>query len=325
MSNTKGHVSVHALDAGFLTLPESFFVTPLEDPTARKTVPSLSFLIQHTNSKTQGTTRLVFDLGIRQTLTDYSAPIRKHIRTREPISGDPDTIASLARGGLRPDDIDFVAFSHLHWDHIGTPAHFPTSTYVVGPGAASLVDGSCPSDALGSHNHFEQGILDLKRTFELGPVGAPVTPPLANGTTKPCLGRVSLSRSWKPLGLFNATMDIFDDGSLYIVSAPGHLDGHINMLCRLEDGRYIYLAGDACHDTRLLTGEKQIATWTDQAHPLSICCIHKDKAAAEKTLDIIRRTMNGESELGRVEVVFAHDVAWEEEAKRLGRFFPGAL
>lgn len=320
---TAGSVSVHALSAGYLTLPEAFFVTPLDDPSTRNTVPSLSFLIQHTCQSTNKTTRIVFDLGIRKKLEDYATPIYKHSKNRHPLSGQPDTVSSLAKGGLTPADIDFVIFSHLHWDHIGTPSDYPESTYVIGPGAMSLINGE-KSLSNGSHSHFEIGLLPPEKTVELCHVGSETRS--YNHLDPKSSQRASLlSRNWERKGLFEAAMDVFGDGSLYIVSAPGHLDGHINLLCRLESRKYVYLAGDACHDRRLLTGEKDIATWTDPAYPGNVCCIHTDKEAAKRTLATIRAAMSNTTELGDVEVVFAHDAMWEKDAKERERFFPGSL
>ncbi|KAF7556603.1 hypothetical protein G7Z17_g1358 [Cylindrodendrum hubeiense] len=325
---TEGSVSVHALSAGYLTLPERFFVTPIDDPSARRTVPSLSFLIQHTNPKTQNTTRIVFDLGIRRKLDDYPKPIYKHAMTRQPLSGEPDTLESLASGGLTPDDVDMVIFSHLHWDHVGTPSDFPNSTYVVGPGALGLIDVGKES-GVGSHNHFEMGMLDLKRSIELPATGLPSTPPPYDevDSLEPQTAQLvhHFSKPWQRKGYFEAVMDIFNDGSVYIVSAPGHLDGHINILCRLDDGRHIYLAGDACHDERILTGEKDIATWIDEDYPGAICCIHKDKAQAEETISAIRETIKGPGDLVNVEVILAHDAVWATKARKQNRFFPGRL
>lgn len=328
MAATQGQVSIHALHAGYLTLPEAFFVTPLENRTARTTVPSLSFLIQHTDPETSKVTRIIFDLGIRRNLSDYAKPLYDHAMTRQPLSGEPDTVASLALGGLTPDDIDMVIFSHLHWDHIGTPSDYPSATYVIGPGAAALINGTRQLSN-GSHSHFEKGILDLSRTIELPDVEYPGTPPPFedNAILEPnSLERCGLfAKAWRSKGLFQHTLDIFGDGSLYIVSAPGHLDGHINLLCRKSDKEYVYLAGDACHDPRILSGEKNIATWTDPAYPTNVCCIHSNKALAEKTIATIRAAMDQPGELGHLEVIFAHDAKWDSEARIAGKFFPGCL
>lgn len=111
--DSKEHtVQVHALQAGHLTLPERFFVNPASD-TARKTVPSLAFLIQHHNTDTNKTTRILLDLGIRRSVERYPIPIQKHIATRQPLSTDPDVTKSLAAGGLKTDDIDYVIYSHV--------------------------------------------------------------------------------------------------------------------------------------------------------------------------------------------------------------------
>lgn len=319
-------VTVHALDAGHLTLPERFFVSPLEDVEARTTVPSLSFLIQHVDSVSNTTTRIVFDLGIRKQLDAYSPLLYKHALTRQPISGTPDTVQSLALGGLNPDDIDIVMFSHLHWDHVGTPSDYPDSVYVIGPGAKGLITGASTKNAVGNHNHFEPDLLDLNRTIELPVTSDQASTSLsAESTSTNSRLHQLFERPWMQKGHFDSVMDIFGDGSVHVVSAPGHLDGHINLLCRVSPGKHIYLAGDACHDKRLLTGDKTIATWTDDNFPGVTCCIHKDKAQAERTLDSIRNTLQNPGELGTVEVVFAHDVEWANNARKENKFFPGNL
>lgn len=110
--DTSPTVHLHALSAGHLTLPEKYFVYPAS-ATARRTVPSLAFLVQHRHPTTGRLTRLVFDLGLRRDIQRYSAPIQKHAATRQPLSTDPDVVKSLERGGLTPGDIDYVVYSHV--------------------------------------------------------------------------------------------------------------------------------------------------------------------------------------------------------------------
>lgn len=140
-----------------------------------------------------------------------------------------------------------------------------------------------------------------------------------------------------------------DSRECFIINAPGHLPGHINLLCRVDNDddassndppRWIYLAGDACHDIRLFTGEREIATWTDTEG--RACCIHADRKATMETLRRMRQANEagfalppasdgqegGKKEAekqGTVEVVFAHNWAWEKDAKDRERFWPGSL
>ena len=93
-------------------------------------------------------------------------------------------------------------------------------------------------------------------------------------------------------------MGIFQDGSILVVDAPGHLPGHINLLVWTGRGRHVYLAGDTCQYRRLLTGERQIGEWLDEHG--GVCCIHSDRKEAQRT---IKRAQ--QLELEGVEVILA--------------------
>ncbi|KAI0097310.1 beta-lactamase-like protein [Nemania sp. FL0031] len=310
-------IQLHALSAGHFTLPEEQFVHP-SSPGARKTVPSLSFLAQHFNTKSGKTTRIVFDLGLRRLVGAYSEPIQRHLATRQPLTTDPDVVKSLGAGGLTPNDIDFVFYSHVHWDHVGEPLDFPQSTFVVGHGALDILAGKSKS-LRGGHSFFESNLLDLLRTIEL-PDPARGSEVLNEAVAADSLSPITINVDgpWEEIDGLPAVLDIFQDGSLYVVDAPGHLPGHINLLARTlkDDGStsWVYLAGDACHDRRILRGEKDISEWLD-AHG-QVCCIHADREQADKTIQRIR-----ELEAKGVEVILAHDVEWEADATNAKRFF----
>jgi glyoxylase-like metal-dependent hydrolase (beta-lactamase superfamily II) len=127
-------------------------------------------------------------------------------------------------------------------------------------------------------------------------------------------GVFGLNRSWTTSGILPQTLDLFGDGSLLVVNAPGHLPGHINLLARISDDHQVYMAGDACHDRRLLTGEKSIGEWED-AHGHT-CCIHADRNQAEKTIELIRKLDHQ-----GIEIIFAHDVEWENDPANKTRYF----
>ena len=185
----------------------------------------------------------------------------------------------------------------------------------MGPGSLDLLSGKTPP-ANGTHSFFEHDLLPLDLTIELSnPLvqSNPVTQAGKSSSTA-IPGTMDERAPWLPHGMLPHTLDLFGDGSLLIVNAPGHLQGHINILALISSSpdRYMYLAGDACHDRRLLTGEKEIGEWVDAGG--RGCCIHVDRKEAEKTIERIRRL-----EEGGVEVVFAHDGEWESENQ--GRFW----
>lgn len=44
---------------------------------------------------------------------------------------DQDLVAGLAEHGVRPQDVDVVVLTHLHFDHVGNNELFPNATFVV--------------------------------------------------------------------------------------------------------------------------------------------------------------------------------------------------
>jgi len=336
-------VTVSALDAGHITLPERLFVTDA-DPEKRATVPSLSFLIQHQPEGLEVIhSKLIFDLGVKRDLKAYTKAQQDHIAQRQPVITSPDCAESLRKGGLDPKDITYIILSHVHWDHIGTPSDFPNSSFIVGAGTQDLLkNGGGP---LYPAELFNDDELPYDMTWELEPV------PDAEKQYPSDGGNAHVARSlkwayvpeetmvrlpdasvhpenwtWKPLSTFPNTLDFFGDGSLYVIDSPGHLFGHLNLLARIGERKYVYLGGDCCHDPRILSGEKDIAMYEDGMGGMR--SVHVDTGVARKTLDRIQgfirdKKLNGEEI--EVEVIVAHDAAWREENIGKGRFWPGKL
>ncbi|KAF2085410.1 Metallo-hydrolase/oxidoreductase [Saccharata proteae CBS 121410] len=292
-------VTISPISAGTITLPSAAFISPAT-PSAQRTVPSLCFLITHPGHSTDLTPassshahrpiRIMFDLGLRSNLSRYLPAQQQHLSTRTPyrLAG---VATQLAAGGVAVDEISTVVLSHVHYDHHGDAGDFAAARFVVGNGAlAVLRDGL---EGKGSHQCFDGGLFGGCAVEELPPVG------------------------WRRLGPFDAALDLLGDGSVFVIDAPGHLPGHVNLLCRTGDASWVCLAGDSFHDPRLLRGEKEIGTWEDAAG--NTLCIHLDREAAEKTIARLR-VLDG---IDGVQIIAAHDVEWCERNK--DKMFPATL
>ncbi|KAA1469964.1 Metallo-hydrolase/oxidoreductase [Dentipellis sp. KUC8613] len=286
--------TISALEGGRVTIPVAFIVDPCPEGVQTIPAPATPFLLRHSVTKRN----LLFDLGIRK---DYNnlPPAAAAIANAffQPIDMAQDVEDSLAKGGLSPSDVSDIFISHIHWDHIGNPARFPYSTFVVGAGAIPLLEKGFPHDASSS---YPSDLLPTARTIVLP---------------------ASSASAWKPVGPFPRALDYYGDGSLFIVDATGHMPGHFNVLLRTSaDGGWMYLAGDTCHDWRILTGEANIAERLNP-HTGTMFCIHEDKKAAEEHIKLVRSLL----ETPRVRVAIAHNGPWFEKNKDGPAFWPGAF
>lgn len=294
---------VSLLSSGFLTLPEHFFCADQQNKSIRYLVLSMSFMIQHPPTGK----KIVFDLDIRRNLDDYPADIQPHLRTRQPIHTIPDVCDSLRTGGLGPSEIDVVILSHVHYDHVGDPRQFTAAKFIVGYGTRYILQHGMEYHSAAK---FEQNLLPPDRTIELPvQIREPKYTSSVENRHAPSMTLHSLipgvDGPWRPLGPFPNTVDLFGDGSVYIVDSPGHMRGHLNVLARIGTGSWIYLAGDACHHSRLLNGETEMATRVENGMHV---CIHVDKNLAEDTVMRIRDFAKDAERKGeQVRVALAHD------------------
>ncbi|PIL34061.1 hypothetical protein GSI_03771 [Ganoderma sinense ZZ0214-1] len=230
-------------------------------------LPCLAFIIRH--SRTRET--FLFDLGIRPDLENLTGAGTVTAQMGMKLEGR-DIPAALEKGGLSRTEVKHVAISHIHFDHTGAPRAFPNATFLLGAGGKPIIETKGP-EFKGTLYAID---VPLERTTFVDP-----------STTE-----------WAPIGPFPRALDFYGDGSLYIVDAPGHVPGHMNLLVRTSvDGAWVFLAGDSAHDWRLLTGEAGIG------HHSQWGCIHEDPLQAQENIERIK-ALGG---YPRVRILLAHD------------------
>ena len=179
--------------------------------------PAYSFLVSHPSGK-----RILFDLGVRK---DWQSAFPPSVlqEITNPDFGitavqTTDVPEALVQGGIRLDDINQILWSHHHWDHVGDPTLFPTTTdLVVGPGFKEAFGPGWPSreDAPVKTVDWEGRNL-IEHDFKNG-------------------------KSLK-IGRFSA-LDYWGDGSFYVLDTPGHALGHVSALARVAKDEFVFLGG----------------------------------------------------------------------------------
>ena len=127
---------------------------------------------------------------------------------------DKTVTDQLAEIGLKPRDIGRVAISHTHGDHIGNMGLFPDSTILMQRAEYNWIN---------SPNGSDDNINQLK-----------------------ALARKLLGTP-KNLQLLDGDADVFGDGSVTLLSTPGHTPGHQSLLVHLKNSGFIILSGDVVH------------------------------------------------------------------------------
>ncbi len=157
------------------------------------------YLVTHENG------RLLWDGGLPLAVAEAGEPV--------PVGAgsmvyERSIVAQLADMQLRPSDIEYVAFSHLHFDHAGAANAFTRSHVLM---QQTEWDGAFGSDAAYVDTSLFEGLRDARRT------------------------------------MLNGDHDVFGDGSVRIIYAPGHTPGHQVLLVDLDNTGPVLLSGDLYH------------------------------------------------------------------------------
>ena len=208
---------------GFLDRP-SGRLAPLKTLVSRTSeddlveIPVVAFLVRHPSAGD-----LLVDTGLhpsvavepKNALGRWGGLLFKDIR----MATEDSVPAQLRALGVEPAAVRTVVMTHLHADHAGAISEFPAATFVVDAREWAAAAGGSDRDGY-VRRQFDHG-FDWRLVDFDGPTG-------------------------DSFASFGRSVDLFGDGSVRLVSTPGHSAGHQSVVLRLRD-REALLCGDAAY------------------------------------------------------------------------------
>lgn len=213
-------MKIYFLATGFGNVAKGLFV----QGAGMKSVqfPILSVLIERDHDL------VLFDTGIGTHIEQEMRPPiywgnlffhRCVMRTRFNPQHDA-LVHQLPRFGFKPSDVKHVIISHLHWDHAGGMRDFPQAHFIVGRREWNFASGLSGVPLLKNafiKEQFCEAGLDIE-LIEADPR--------------------------KPFKNFQASYDLFGDGSLVLVDLPGHSPGLMGLYLTMPSGRRFFFSAD---------------------------------------------------------------------------------
>lgn len=210
-SEKSGHSStidkLYRLDCGRSRANDESVWTPGENVGKSIEFSSTCYLIL------RGTDVLIWDTGVPEaTIHDPAgwSTIPKLIVYHL----DRTITSQLSQIGLKPDDVTYVLLSHTHGDHIGNVMLFPQATVVLQQAEYEWMTSTPPKDP------NLNALVTLARQL----LGHPTR-----------------------LELITGDVDLFRDGSVQLISTPGHTPGSQSLMVHLRNTGYVILSGDVAH------------------------------------------------------------------------------
>ncbi|MBM3820285.1 MAG: N-acyl homoserine lactonase family protein [Acidimicrobiia bacterium] len=182
------------------------------------------------------------------------------------MSADRPLLPQLAAAGYRPSEVTYFAMSHYHSDHTANANAFAGATWIVQKAERDWMFADTP-----------QGIVQP--------------------------ASYSALRNAKTRVLDNEDLDVFGDGTVRVISTPGHTPGHQVVFVRLARRGPVILAGDLYHYPEEITTGR-IPTFEFSAD--------QSRASRAKVLELMKQT--------RAELWIEHDIATHERLPKAPAF-----
>jgi N-acyl homoserine lactone hydrolase len=191
-------------------------------------VPCLAFVLRHPGAGT-----ILVDTGLHPDAgeslrRDFGPAMGFFFRGLRPAREPFDR--QLRRLGIEPAAVGTVVMTHLHVDHTSGMRLLPNAEFVCAREEWSAATGGHIPAASG----YVRAHLPPESRMRL----------------------LDFEAVGEPFGPFSRSIDLLGDGTVLLLSTPGHTAGHLSVLVSLAEGRRVLLVGDAAYTLRSI--EEQI-------------------------------------------------------------------
>jgi N-acyl homoserine lactone hydrolase len=255
---------LYRLDGGHSLANDESVWTPGANVGRNITFSSTCWLIE------RGSQRLLWDTGVPESaLNDPKgwSTLPKLIVYHL----DKTLTDQLAEIGLKPTDIAYVAISHTHGDHIGNMGLFQNSTVLIQRAEYEWIrspDG--PNDNVNQLKALARKLMGTPRH----------------------------------LRLLDGDTDVFGDGSVTLISTPGHTPGSQLLLVHLKNSGFIILSGDVVH-------------LEENFEKDAVPSLNTDKASSIASMERVRRMISTYN----AKFFINHDKAETDKLKLIPAFY----
>lgn len=194
---------LYAMDCGQIAIKDAGLFSDAGDYDGKSlNAVDACYLIHHPS----GT--LLWDTGLNDKVSETPGGVDAgggnfHLTVNTPL------LKQLAQVDVTPENLTFLAFSHLHFDHTGNANAFGQSTWLMNKAELAAALSDPPSGGM------DPSSISAHKTAKLE--------------------------------MLAGDHDVFGDGSVRILSTPGHTPGHQVLMLTLAKAGVVVLSGDLYH------------------------------------------------------------------------------
>lgn len=192
-------IKLYVLYAGDIICKDVSQLNEGSSPKGEIALANPIFLIQHPKGW------VMWDAGLSDELVNQKEGVEAwifHLSMKKTI------VSQFEEIGIRPSDVDYFAFSHVHNDHTGNANYFKSATLIM---QEKEYDTAFNTDNK-PFNYDDYKELEDSKVMKL-----------------------------------NGDYDLFGDGTIQFISTPGHTAGHQSLLLELEETGSILISGDIAY------------------------------------------------------------------------------